>query len=518
MELMESPGRNPIEQLPEKTSSQERKALFEDVLIEKAISNNIEVLPEHKTNTVERGRYTQLIHFLESIQEHPGQALYWPKLSNEVPLWIHSYFQDDLPQEQARFRTLQEILTHSTIFSQHISEKELNTIFRVKNALRLQIQEYFSPEPNEDLFAAQDLSAINAMDLPDEQMDDAYFEAMFKKSLSSEEEKALTMPLNLFVTLLGKVFTDQAVALHALQLAQRNLSIHAPALLPKLPINIQADPLLHYGGGYSGQTENEHIINLEPPQTVSIAELASPTSTPSLELVTSIVEHELLHARQSEALASKHAQEVSPFFVFNQSSAELLRKFSSDTGLPADDFTLMGLAYEEAYDKKNRSRDALPLIQAVLEGQVMIHQVQLMNQKIQASEDPQSRAALEEAKDSLLKSLRVGLSKEEIKALSQMPSDKHEKQGSELRKKRKIQQRNFEGRRMFAKLYKEFGIDALPELFGYLDFGSILRLKATPETLKKYMDEPRLLPGLQRSPLIQESLQNRPPVSGSTAI
>lgn len=513
---MEIPSRNSTEQFSSTSSLQERQRSLEASLIGKAVANNIELLPENESNAKERELHAQLIRFLKFLQEHPGQALYWPKAPNEIPIWIHTFFQEDLPKEQADTRPLQELLLYSTVFSQQISESELEKIAHVKNAFRILLNEFFAPEPVDPLSPPPKVSTLNdidAIDLPDDELDDAYFDLIFQKSITPEEEKAKKMPLNQLMTLLGQVVTEQAVALHALERAKRNLSQHAPHLALKLPVNIQSDPMSYFGGMYAGRTADEHLITLKSPLPIPLAELASSSPKASLELATSVVEHELLHARQAENLASKEAQEVSPFVSFAGPSTEVLQKFSSDTAMPVDEFSLIGLLGEESYEKLSKSEESLRLVMALLEGQVLIHQVQLMNQKIEAAGQTQEKAALEETKQILLSSIRGGLSQNQIEALSILPTNLREELRTDFKERRKKQRRYFEGRRIFAKLYKEFGVDVLPELFGSLDFGAILKLKATPELMKQYMDEPRLLPGLERSPIIQKSLQERPPAT-----
>lgn len=483
MYSMEKPSFYLSEQKEHLIQPESREALTQEVLIRHAVENNLELLPETERDAVERRAHAGLIRLLEFVSAHPAEALHWPVSAREIPAWIHAFFQSQPLSETTSSVSVEALFKQSEIFSSDISFSELSGCVEVKNGLRIYLQEFFSEDEN-DL-----------------------------ESLTNAEQQRFSkrIRINELVTLIGAAITEQAQALSALDRAQETMKHEAPDKLPKLPVMIQANPQGIPGANYLGRTDSHHLIEVNFPKRARLSQLVSDEPNRSVELSVSIVEHELLHATQAEKVAKNNPDSMSPFLWLRGTTEQLLHNLPKSRKEPADTIALSDQLLEEAMLNLKPYEDSLRLVTALLEGQVIIHQLQLLNRRIADAVNPKRRGILEETKQLVLGTLREALTGEQLqekKALS-APQLQLLHQQQEVRRLERL--RYLEGKRLYSKLYKEFGVDALPELFAALDFERILTIPVTEAYLKRLIEDPRMIPGLEEVPMVQKSLEARPP-------
>lgn len=452
--------------------SKERDLDAKEVLIRKGLDNNLELLPETSENKTERESYQQLVRFIEFVQKHPDKALEWPgESAQEVPAWIHAFFQESATPEQIAQRSPRDLQLNSTLFDIELSQDTLKKLFRTKNILRENVSSYTATATG----APERISATK------------------------------------FLHLLGKSITQQAFALHTLQKAQKNIAEYTPNLSLAIPVNIQVRENASFGGRYFGKLNDEHLLAFRHNKTPSLKQLGADDL--QTEIATSVMEHELIHAMQSEIFAPKtNGEELSanPFINIPEFKQEFIKKMFPEKA-EADDLMVYQEFENQGEAKDKSAQESIRLVLALLEGPTVIGQVALLNKKIENSPSEQIKQTFEAVKNSIMLEHRVGLEQNIVDRLQTLPQEKQ----NEIREMRtsikEKQSRYREGRLLYQKLYKEFGVEQLPFLFSALDFSTITKLKATPELMQAYIEDPRLLPGLEKLPMIQESLKRNPP-------
>lgn len=427
--------------------------------IKRGLESLLEVQPDTPDNQAVKSQYHPLVSFIEELYAHPELLLTQPAPHKgingiELPDWIHQRFQTFGTPEEIAQRSSSELFNNSWFLKKfNIDEAEILKIFSLKNTLRRRLQEKFD------------------------------YNGKFTKSRFVRGVD--------FLVFLYEALTEQAVLNYSLDIAQRNIKKFAPALALQQPVSAFASPLeipIH-GAAYIGKTRDQHYIISDLP-VIPLAKLQNEDAPFLLKIMISTMEHELIHAKQAELVENQSlvsGGQVNPMNRMKESRFELLAQRSLQ-GKSADDISIIFELREQEKAFRINNMDAYQLYRALAEGPAILGEFFLLRRKILQERDPVKKRELEKFMQKSLEHLRSP----EMKVSCPFYED---------------------GRKIYNKLQTEFGLQMFPEIFRNINFEQILKLKGTPEVMKKIMDDPRIIPGLSNIPEIEESLQQRPPTT-----
>lgn len=269
--------------------------------------------------------------------------------------------------------------------------------------------------------------------------------------------------------------------------ALETISKHAPELIPKEPIETIFDINSPARGAYIAFYKGKHYLAIQTSLLNNPYLSSSSSDHFSLELDESIVIHEIIHVKQGEIIGCKN------FFQLNQTFDEII----PDSYETKDE--IVSKIHEIMLDDENHDKSKnfeLPL--AVYEGEAVMGQLLICGEKISHTTSPEIHDSLRMVYDRSLVN-RLRLRDEKGKLFSDHPDCNTGRLN--------IYRKGFD---LIHPLQKEFGVSKLLSILSNIDFNRLSQIKEESDEAKAIFADPRLLPGLENSPDVIESLRNNP--------
>jgi len=426
--------------------------------VQRALDSLIQVQLDTPENEAVKDRYRNLVEFVEELRMDPMLLLTQPgpqltQNGYELPDWIHQRFQMDGTQEEIMARPPKELRRHSKLYSKFLLDAtDMNKMFVTQNGLQRKLLE---------------LIRRNARG-------------------SHPFVRVADLVFHLYETL-----SKQASLNYSLVKAHQAIQEFAPRFAVQQQVSAFFSPF-HYSleaGAYVGKTKDRHYL-IANYGDIALNDLNRDDAPYQLREMISLMEHELIHAKQAELIENQviaSGGQMNPMNLINETSTELLARLST-TERRSDDSDIILLLWEQERAYRQQHHESFLLFRTLAEGPAILGEIYLLQRRRLQVKDPIEKKMWN---DFLLQNLR----------------------GLQSKEAEDICPHYMQGRRIFDALQREFGSEKLPELFRQIDFQTILRTNSAPELLRTILQDPRLIPGLSRVPEIQESLQKRPPAS-----
>lgn len=316
----------------------------------------------------------------------------------------------------------------------------------------------------------------------------------FRQRVAFEQSGTATVPPKAEFTpaevvgLLSDTIKEQIFWDVGLERAKEVIQIHLPEMTVRSEVRSIAYAMPVETGLYFGAIADRHYIGGSIRNTQTLADLAEGKSDLFLHELTSIIVHELVHAKQAEIQEEKFLtkEQQNRFFAFYPRTQASYFKHFTQMQKPADDPAIIEELRESARRRVKFQGRGREVPMAIVEGGALVAQHYVISKMIEQETSVPKKQALRSVKLDLRKSTFCDA------AVQATPF-------------------YLQGVKIFVPIYREFGVQILPELFRQMDVDSLL-LEPDPEfALEEFAEDPRIIPGLFRIPEVEESLRKRPP-------
>lgn len=295
------------------------------------------------------------------------------------------------------------------------------------------------------------------------------------------------------VGLLSDTLKEQVFWDLSLERAQEAIRTHLPEMAVRGEVRSIAYAMPIETGLYFGMIADRHYIGGSVRNSQTLADVVEGRSEMFLHELTSIIVHELVHAKQAEIQEEKVSakEQRDRFFShFPRTRESFFREFTQ-MQLPADDPAIIHRLRESARGRNQRHGDGREVPRAMMEGAALVAQHFVLTRMIERETSLSKKEMLRSVKIDLRKSLFCDAGVQETPYYLQ-------------------------GVKIFVPIYREFGVRILPELIRQMDVQSLLLEPDPSIALEEFAKDPRIIPGLSRISEVAESLRKRPPTETGT--